>query len=88
MSNFTTYILTSLKDNKHYIGLTANLDRRLAEHFQGHVKSTRNRRPLKLIYKESFNTKKEAATREKFFKSGIGREELKKIFNTAPWPSG
>ncbi len=37
---------------------------------QGLVKSTRNRRPLKLIYKEIFNTKKEAQNRERYFKGG------------------
>ncbi len=53
-----------------YIGSTGNLIRRLWEHAEGLVKSTRNRRPLKLVYKEGFATKKEAIAREKYFKSG------------------
>ena len=67
---FLTYILKSKKDNKLYIGSTGNLERRLFEHTQGLVKSTKNRRPLELIYKEIFNTKEEAQNRERYFKGG------------------
>jgi len=73
------YVLLSSKDQKHYIGLTNNLERRLAEHNSSKVKSTMYRRPLKLIYYESFNSRSEAALREKFFKTGKGREYLKKL---------
>ena len=77
--NYTLYILKSLKDSKHYTGVTNNISRRLKEHNNGEVKSTRNRRPLKLIYTETFQQKKEVLKREKFFKMGTGREKLKKI---------
>jgi putative endonuclease len=36
-------------------------------------------RPWILIYTENFETRKEAMRREKFFKSGQGREEVKGI---------
>ena len=52
---------------------------RIAEHNAGLVKSTKNRRPLEFIYSEEFNTKSEALKREKFFKSGRGREFLNSI---------
>ena len=71
------YVLRSLKDSKKYIGYTENLDRRLHEHESGMVKSTRYRRPIELIYKESFKDKTDALKKEKFFKSGKGREFLK-----------
>jgi putative endonuclease len=73
---FIVYILKSLKDGKRYIGCTADFERRLHEHNSGKVKSTRNRRPLLLIHSESFETKVDAKNREKFFKSGQGREYL------------
>jgi len=81
-NEYHVYILISQKDNKHYTGFTNDLTRRLKEHEQGIVKSTKNRRPLKLIYTESYPVKEEATKREKFFKSGKGREDLKKILNT------
>jgi len=76
---FTVYILISLKDQKRYIGLTENLERRIYEHNSGLVKSTRNRRPLKLIHTGKFETKKEAESKEKFYKTGKGRELLKNL---------
>ena len=78
---YTVYILRSKKDGRRYIGLKGNLDRRLYDHENGLVKSTKNRRPLKLIYKEEFSIKSDAQEREKFFKSGRGREYLKQIIN-------
>jgi len=76
---FYVYILRSEKDGKRYIGFTANLDRRLLEHHIGDVTSTKNRRPLQLIHSEEFSNKLEAEQREKFFKSGKGRAQLKEM---------
>ena len=70
---FTVYILKSLKDGKRYIGYTKNLYRRLSEHNSGGCKSTRNRRPLELVYHEDYDSKTEAMKRERFFKSTSGR---------------
>jgi len=70
---FTVYILQSEKDNKRYIGFTENLERRLDEHKSGKVKSTKNRRPLTLIYKEEYPSKSEAMLREKEIKSKKGK---------------
>ena len=80
---YVVYVLKSLKDGHHYIGYTGNLLRRLKEHNDGKTASTRYRRPFELIYTEEFSEKEEAEKREKFFKSGIGREELKKILDGA-----
>lgn len=73
------YVLRSMKDKKRYIGLTNNLDNRIKLHNNGSVDATRNRRPLELIYFEKFEERTEAAKREKFLKSGKGREFLKSI---------
>ncbi|MCX6173359.1 MAG: GIY-YIG nuclease family protein [Ignavibacteriales bacterium] len=76
---FTVYILLSEKDNKRYIGFTDDLDRRLIEHGLGKVKSTKNRRPLKLIYSEKYENKSDAMKREKYFKTHQGRNFLDSI---------
>ena len=78
-SLYIVYVLRSEKDGKRYIGYTSDLARRLNEHNSGKTISTKNRRPFILIYQEEYSTKAEAMEREKFFKSGKGREELKKI---------
>jgi putative endonuclease len=76
---FTVYILKSLKDHKRYIGFTENLERRIREHNSGLVKSTKHRRPLILIHTDNFETKKEAEDKEKFYKTGKGREFLNEL---------
>lgn len=76
---YYTYVLISKKDDKRYIGSTANLEARLKKHNAGSVRSTKYRRPLELIYYEEFETKVEAEKREKFFKSKVGFFELNKI---------
>ncbi len=76
---YTVYILKSLKDLKRYVGMTSDFARRIDEHNSGKVKSPRNRRPLIIVYMEEFHTKEEATAREKFFKTGKGREYLKSI---------
>ena len=70
---FTVYILRSDKDKKRYIGFTDNLDRRISEHNSGRVVSTKNRRPLNLIYTEQFENKDDAMKREMFLRSPQGR---------------
>jgi putative endonuclease len=70
-------VLKSQKDGKLYIGSTGDLEKRIKAHNSGKVRSTKGRRPLILIYNESFLTKTEARKRENFFKSGVGRKELK-----------
>ncbi|MBN2425373.1 MAG: GIY-YIG nuclease family protein [Calditrichaceae bacterium] len=74
---FFAYILQSEKDQKYYYGHSSDLDLRLKSHNQGKVRSTKYRRPFKLIYFESFSTKKEAIQRERFFKSKAGYAWLK-----------
>jgi len=81
MNKFFVYLLLSNKDKKTYLGSTDNLERRIIEHNNGKTPSTRNRRPLELIYKEDFDTLVEARDREKYLKTRKGRKELKDIFN-------
>ena len=75
------YILISEKDKKRYTGSTNDLNRRLHEHNSGKVRSTKDRIPLRLIYKEEFLTEREARLREKFFKTHKGFNALKKLID-------
>ena len=71
-NKYYVYVLQSLKDGRSYTGYTSNLENRLRDHNTGHTKSLRHRRPLKLLYFEEFETKKEAMDRERFFKTPEG----------------
>jgi len=73
---FYTYVLKSIKDDNFYIGWTNNLKDRLEEHNEGLVRSTKNRRPLKLTYYEACLVKEDAIKREKSLKTGFGRAYL------------
>jgi len=76
---FIVYVLRSLKDKKLYVGFTDDLDRRVKEHNDGKNISTKGRKPFELIFYEGLPTLEEVVEREKFYKSGRGREVLKKI---------
>jgi len=51
---FYTYILKSQKDGKTYVGYTEDLKERIETHNNGQVISTKNRRPLELIFYEGY----------------------------------
>jgi len=72
------YVLYSLKDKKFYSGYTENLKARFEEHVKGKVASTRERRPLKLIYSEACLDRRDAMQREKYFKTYHGKQFLRK----------
>jgi len=71
------YVLKSLKDKKFYVGRTENLKRRLTEHMQGKVDSTRDRRPLRFVYAEIGKNIKDAVHRERYLKTSWGKRYLK-----------
>ena len=81
---YFAYVLLSLKGKKRYYGLTNDLDRRVSEHNNGKVNSTKLRRPLKLVYFEQFETRLQARKREVYFKSGYGREFINSKLNRGP----
>ncbi|MFH1387148.1 MAG: GIY-YIG nuclease family protein [bacterium] len=74
---FYTYVLHSLSFDCYYVGSTGNLEKRIQEHNSGLSRFTKGRKPWELVYKEEFPTRGEAMKREKFFKSGQGRELIK-----------
>ncbi len=68
------YVIQSEKDGWTYTGHTNDVERRLHDHNRGKMKSTRHRGPFKLIHTEEFTNRSEAMIREKFLKSGKGRQ--------------
>ncbi|MEP5611865.1 MAG: GIY-YIG nuclease family protein [Cyclobacteriaceae bacterium] len=77
---FYVYALKSEVRIYIYVGLTSNLERRLTEHNGGKNKTTRPYRPFVLIHSEMFKTRIDARKREKYLKSGIGKDYLKSLF--------
>lgn len=82
------YVLISEKDGQFYTGYTSNLKNRLAEHENGKVTSTKQRRPLKLIYFEGCLHQQDATRREKYLKSGNGKIYLKNRLSHFLNPTG
>jgi putative endonuclease len=78
---FYVYILRSKLDGKFYTGFTGDLKKRIQDHFEGNVISTKSRRPLELFYYEAYQEKQNALKREKFLKTTKGKQQLRKQFN-------
>lgn len=74
------YALQSLVDSHLYIGISKNVEKRLLEHNRDSVKSTKARKPFRIIFIEEALDKRAARVREKQLKSGCGREFLKKYY--------
>jgi len=75
------YILKSSTTGKLYTGSTQNLEARLKAHNDGLSPYTKGRGPWELMYSEEFPTRSEAMKREKFLKTGKGRDFLKEILS-------
>ena len=73
---YYTYVLQSDVDNNFYVGYTKDLKLRFEHHSKGLVESTKNRRPLRLIYYEACLSQADATHREKYLKSYLGRQFL------------
>jgi len=74
---FYVYIIYSSRHRQIYKGFTKDLKSRLKEHNCGRVKSTKSRKPWKLLYYESFVNEIDARREELFLKSGKGKERVK-----------
>lgn len=78
-NKYFVYALVSDKDQRVYVGFTSNLENRLIEHNSGKTKSTKGFRPWKLLYSEQVPNRESARQKEKYYKSGIGKEFLKSL---------
>ena len=68
---YYAYIL-QLKDNTYYHGFSDNLKDRINDHNSGTVSSTKNLRPIQLIFYAAFSSKKKALDFEAYLKTQSG----------------
>jgi putative endonuclease len=73
------YVLRSGKTGKRYVGITADHERRLAEHNAGQTLSKRSGAPWRIVYSERHDSRSAAVLRERFLKSGRGRGFLNEL---------
>jgi putative endonuclease len=68
---YYVYIL-KLSNGEYYTGSTSNLDNRLKQHENGQTMSTKNKRPLMMVWYAEFANKKLATDFEIYLKSSSG----------------
>lgn len=76
---YFVYAIKSIIKTYIYVGLTNDLNRRVNQHNYGLNKTTKPYKPFELILCETYETRLQARKREKYLKSGIGKEYLKNI---------
>ena len=75
------YVLRSEVDPaRHYVGLTADVGLRLADHNAGGSAHTAKYRPWRLAVSIEFETTDQAAEFERYLKSGSGRAFARRHF--------
>jgi putative endonuclease len=79
---YYTHVLQSERDDKLYVGFTKDLKQRFELHNKGSVDTTKDRRPLKLIYYEACTDRKDATRRKRHLKTHYGRMYLKKMLKS------
>jgi len=72
----TLYVINSCRNGRRYVGITANLQRRLQEHATGMTKAGQLLGAFLLVHTEEFPDHRSARPREQFLKSGQGRKWL------------
>jgi len=76
---YYVYLIESVgTPNRHYVGFTEDLRRRLTEHNEGKLPSTSPYRPWQVRTYLGFSAKKQALQFEKYLKSGSGHAFAKK----------
>ncbi len=73
---FFVYIRSEV-NGYFYVGLTHSVSNRVIQHNKGMTRSTKPYRPWKLFFFEKYETRAEARNREKYLKSGIGKDYIK-----------
>ncbi|MFN5225193.1 MAG: GIY-YIG nuclease family protein [Bacteroidota bacterium] len=73
------YAILSMPSNEIYVGMALSTEKRLKEHNNGKNRFTKGLRPWKIIHIEYFADWKTARVREKYLKSGVGKEFLKRL---------
>ena len=82
------YVLRSERDGRFYVGMTSSIDRRLKEHNLGRTKSTKAYMPWILFFFEEYANRVEARAREKYLKSGYGKQWIKEKYKRSHSSAG
>ena len=77
---YFVYVLRSVSSRKHYIGIAADVERRLDEHNTKSGRWTSSFKPWELVAREEHPHRRSAAQRERFLKSRAGIEALKEFY--------
>ena len=80
LGRYHALVLRGLKNRRRYVGINKELARRLEEHRAGTSKGSQLIGQFELILTEEYSTYSAARDREKFLKSGQGRQWLNEIF--------
>ncbi len=76
---FHVYVRRSQTTGRFYVGSTGNIQDRLHRHNSGQSKATCHGVPWTLIYLETHPSRSEVTRREKYFKTGKGRDEIQRL---------
>jgi len=76
------YIIYSASRDVYYRGYSLNPDARLVEHNNQRSSYTRNKGPWSLVYKQSFDSKREALLREKMLKKYSKQQILQLVLSS------
>ena len=74
------YVLRSLSAGCCYVGISKFTAKRLRQHNRNQSAGTRGKGPWEKILEEAYPSYAEARVREKYLKSGAGREWLRSHF--------
>ena len=76
---YYVYVLLNKLMTRTYTGVANDVHKRLKEHNNGEVVSSRPYRPYEIVHVEPFATSIEAKLKERFYKTTTGRRQLKKL---------
>lgn len=75
----TLYVIQSEVNGELYVGICKDLENRLGEHANGKNRYTKGLRPWKLVRQKAYPDWSTARVKEKYYKSGSGKEALKRL---------
>lgn len=70
--NFVYLIRSTAFPDQRYVGITSNLDARIAEHNAGKSSHTAKFKPWRIVTYVAFTDRQQAETFERYLKSGSG----------------
>ena len=81
LKRFVYVLKTDRAAPRYYVGVTSNVEQRLAWHNQGHCTHTAKHRPWRAHVVVEFSDEAHATRFERYLKSGSGRAFAKRHFD-------